>query len=128
MKKLTFNTTINAKSYSFYASWDNNSKITTMFSSTIDGNYNGQISLYGKQANNFLYCLDHINIANIGNKHQSKQSNNEDCILTYHDDNNVLIQNKWNMYTFPNNVDYLYTAIALCDTKFLNIFKRCAIN
>lgn len=125
MKKLIFNTTINSKSYSFYATWDNDSKITTMFSSTIDGNYDGQLSLYGKQANNFLYCLDQINITNIGNKHQSKQNNIEDCILTYHDD--VLIQNKWNMYTFPHNVDYLYTAIALCDTKFLNIFKKRAI-
>lgn len=125
MKKLTFNTTINTKSYNFYATWVNNTKITTVFYNTIDGSYNGRINLYGKKANSFLYCLDHINIANIGNRHQ--YSNSEDCILTYHDDN-VSIQNKWNMYTFPLNVDYLYTAIALCDTRFLNTFKKLVTN
>lgn len=123
MKKLTFNTTINNRNYNFFATWSNNHKITSIFSSNIDGIYNGEISLYGSQASNFLYCLNRIDIKKLGNKHQSNNSNTNDCVLTFND-NNVLTQNKWNMYTFPKDVDYLYTAIALCDAKFLNIFKK----
>lgn len=123
MKKLTFNTTINNRNYNFFATWTNDHKITSIFSSNIDGIYNGEISLYGSQASNFLYCLNKLDIKKLGNKHQSKENKPEDCVLTFND-NNVLTQNKWNLYTFPKDVDYLYTAIALCDAKFINIFKK----
>lgn len=123
MKKLTFNTTINNRNYNFFATWSSNHKITSVFSSNIDGTYDGEISLYDSQASNFLYCLEKLDIKKLGNKHQSKDNLENDCILTFND-NNELTQNKWNMYTFPKNVDYLYTAIALCDAKFLNVFKR----
>lgn len=46
MKKLTFNTTINNRNYNFFATWTNDHKITSIFSSNIDGIYNGEISLY----------------------------------------------------------------------------------
>lgn len=122
MKTLTFITKIHNKTYNFYAYWENTNKVITKFSNSIFSDYTGSISLYGKDANNFLYCLDQINIGSFGNKHESNKDS--DCLLTYNDDH-LLTSNNWSMFTFPKNVDYLYTAIALCDNKFLNIFKKC---
>lgn len=126
MNNITFNCRFKDRIYNFYAKWENSNKITSIFSSNVDGVYNGQINLLGKQANNFVYCLKKIDLLNLGNKHQIKDSD-EDCILTFNDEKG-LRQNKWNMYTFPKDVDYLYTAIALCDNKFLNIFKKERFN
>lgn len=120
MKKIVFNCCINNKNYNFYASWDNNYRVKSMFSSNIDGSYNGEINLFGKQANNFVYCLNKIDTSKITNKHTKNLDN---CYLTINDDK-TLVQNKWDLHSFPNNIDYLYTAIALCDSKFLNIFKK----
>lgn len=122
MKKITFNCKINNKNYNFYASWENNNKVKSIFSSNINGLYNGEINLFGRQANNFIYCLNKANLPSLTYKHNVSSFNN-DCFLTINDDN-VLTQNKWKMTSFPNNVDYLYTAIALCDSKFLNIFRK----
>ena len=123
MKKITFNARIANKNYNFYASWDSNKKVKSIFSSNVNGIYTGEINLFGKQAYNFINCLEKLNTKTLSNKHLSRNENNEDCFLTFNNDD-VLTQNKWNMYTFPKDVDYLYTAIALCDTKFLDIFKK----
>lgn len=125
MKKVTFNLRLNNKNYSFYAVWNNEKKVKSIFSSNFNGSYNGEINLFGKHAINFIDCLNKADLSSIGNKHEAIRNYNNDCILTYNDENK-LSQNKWDMYTFPKNVDYLYTAIALCDSKFLNIFKRQA--